>query len=202
MGTGKRFALGLNAIVLSALLGTAAVADPPTSAKNHWRNANDYKHYVLYERSSNTWVETINCNPVYRFTKVSSDLNNLILYDAGRKLSVKLNYDGMWLKFDHEAAYKLYQYGTFDKRVRFFHQYGGQWTGTLSRLHGCAWEELLAGGSAPAFRFKAYGEDASSVFLYDGTRNMRVRLNAADMWLQPSGQAQFSYFKGGYWSEY
>jgi hypothetical protein len=191
----------LYAIVLSAFIGFAAVADPPTSAKTHWRNTNYYSHYVLYERSTGTWVETINCKPVYRFTKVSSNLNDLILYDAGRKLSVKLNYDGMYLKFDNEAAYKFYQPGTFDKRVRFFHQYNGQWTGTLSRLHGCAWEELLAGGTAPSWHFVAYGEDANSVYLYDKSRNMRVRLNPSDMWLQPSGQGTFSFFKTGHWSE-
>ncbi len=201
MRTWKCFGLTLCVIVLSASIGGAAFADPPTSPKNFWRNSNNYGHYVLYERSSNTWVETVNCTPAWRFTKVSSDLNNLILYDAGRKLSVKLNYDGMSLKYDHESAYTLYQRGSFDKRVRFFHQYNGQWTGTLSRKNGCVWEELLAGGTAPSFHFKAYGEDASAVFLYDSSRNMRVRLNAAQMYLQPSGQAQFSFFKGGYWSE-
>jgi hypothetical protein len=196
------FLSSLTAFVLSLFLATSAVADPPTSPKHHWRNRNDYKHYFLYERATNTWVETIHCNPVYRFKRTGGDLNTLYLYDAGRKLTVKLNYDGMWLKFDHEANYAFYQYGTFDKRVRFFHQYNGQWTGTLSRLHGCNWEELLAGGSAPSFRFKAYAEDANAVLLHDASRNMRVRLNAADMWLQPNGQSSFSFFKGGYWSEY
>ena len=196
------FGSSLVAIVLSALIGGAAVADPQPSAKTFWRNSHDYRHYVLYEKSSNTWVETVNCTPAWRFTKVGSDLNNLYLRDASRKLSVKLNYDGMWLKFDHESSYSFYQGGSFAKRARFFHQYQGQWTGTLSRNHGCAWEELLAGGTAPAFRFKAYGEDASSVFLYDSSRNMRVRLDTAQMWLQPKGQTQFSFFKSGYGSEY
>ena len=152
-------------LALSAWVGLAAVADPTGSAKNFWRNANHYNHYVLYERNSNTYVETVDCKAAWRFTKVSSDLNNVILYDAGRKLRVKINYDGMYLKFDHEPAYKFYQKGSFDKRVRFFHQYNGQWTGTLSRKHGCAWEELLAGNSTPTFHFKAYGENAGSVFL-------------------------------------
>jgi len=116
-----------------------------------------YPARSLYEKSTNTWVETVNCTPAWRFTKVGSDLNNLILYDAGRKLRVKLNYDGMWLKYDHETSYAFYQKGSFEKRVRFFHQYNGQWTGTLSRKHGCAWEELLAGGTAPSYHFKAYG---------------------------------------------
>jgi hypothetical protein len=192
----------LQVLVLSVLCGGVAIADPPTGPKYFWRNRNDYKHYVLYEKSSNTWVETVNCVPAWRFTKISSDLNNLYLRDAGRKLTVKVNYDGMWLKFDNQTSFSFYQPGAFEKRVRFFHQYNGQWTGTVSRKNGCAWEELLAGGSAPSFHFKAYGEDASSAYLYDGSRNMRVRLNAADMWLQPSGQPTFSFFKTGYWSEY
>lgn len=198
----KSIVLTLISIVGLGWVSHSAVGDPPPSPKNFWRNTNHYNHYLLYEKSSNTWVETVNCTAAWRFTKVSSDLNNLILYDAGRKLRVRLNYDGMWLKYDHEADYKFYQKGTFDKRVRFFHQYNGAWTGTVSRKNGCAWEELLAGGSAPTYFFKAYGEDAGSVFLYDASRNMRVRLNAADMWLQPSGAATFSFFKGGYWSEY
>ncbi len=189
-------------IVLAAFIGVAAVADPPIGAKNHWRNANYFNHYFLYDKPTNTYVETVNCTAAWRFTKVSSDLNNVILYDASRKLSVKLNYDDMFLKYDHETAWKPYQKGTWTKRVRFFHQYNGQWSGTVSRKHGCAWEELLAGNSKPSFYFKAYAEDANSVLLLDTSRNMRVKLNAADMHLQPSGQGNFTFFKGGYWSEY
>lgn len=189
------------AVVAAVFIGVGAKADPPVSPKNHWRNANDPKHYLLYEKASNTWVETVNCIPMWRFKKVSSNLNNLYLRDESRKLNVQLNYDDMRLKFDNEPAYKFYQKGTFDKRVRFFHSYNGQWTGTVSRLNGCSWEELLAGGSKPSWFFKAYGEDANSVYLYDGSRNMRVRLDAANMYLQPTGQATFSFFKTGYWSE-
>jgi len=188
-------------LLVSFVFSFLAVADPTTSPKNLWRNANDYKHYILYDSTTKTWVETVNCAVFYRFTKVNSDLNNLYLYDASRKMNVRLNYDGMWLRLDSEPAWKFYQYGTFDKRVRFFHQYGGQWTGTVSRKNACAWEENLAGGSGIAWRFTAYGEDKAAVYLYDSSRNMRVKLNAADMWLQPSGQASFSYFKAGYWSE-
>ncbi len=189
------------AIGMAVFFGLGVKADPPTSPKNHWRNHNDPKHYILYESSSATWVETVNCTAMWRFKKISSDLNNLYLRDEGRKLTVRINYDDMQLKFDNEPAFHFYQKGTFDKRVRFFHQYNGQWTGTLSRLNGCAWEERLAGDAKPAWFFKAYGEDANSVYLYDGSRNMRVRLDAANMYLQPSGQANFSLFKGGYWSE-
>lgn len=188
-------------IFLIGFIGIQAFADPPPSPKNLWRNSNYYNHYVLYERKTNTWIETVDCKALWRFTKQSSDLNNLYLRDAGRKLTVKLSYDGMYLKYDNESAFKLYQRGTFDKRVRFFHQYNGQWSGTVSRGHACNWEELLAGSQAPNFRFKVYGENASSVFLFDASRNMRVKLNTGDMWLQEKGQANFSYFKNGYWSE-
>lgn len=185
-----------------AFFSLTLFADPPQSPKHLWRNANDYKHYFLYEKSTNTWVETINCAVYYRFTKVSSDYNNLVLYDAGRKLYVSLSYGDMKLRFAHEPAFKFYQAGSFDKRVRFFHQYGGQWSGTISRKNACAWEEQFPGVSGPSYFFRKYGEDAASIYLLDSSRNMRVKLNQGDMWLQASGQPSFSYFKNGYWSEY
>ncbi len=178
-----------------------AKADPTGSAKNLWRNTSYYNHYILYERSTNTYAETVDCKPLWRFTKIGGNLNEVILRDAGRKLNVKITYDGMWLKFDSDAAYKFYQKGTFDKRVRFFHNVNGKWTGTVSRKHGCAWEELLAGGSKPSWHFKIYGEDNTSSYLYDASRNMRVRLNEKDMALQLSGKPSFAFFKNGYWSE-
>lgn len=187
--------------VLALLAAGGAGADPGGSAKNFWRNTTYYNHYVLYEKSSNRYVETVDCKARWRFTKIGGNLNELILRDAGRKLNMKISYDGMWLKFDHEPAYKFYQKGTFDKRVRFFHQNNGVWTGTVSRSSGCAWEELLAGGSSPSYRFKLYGEDANSVFLYDSSHNLRLRLNTADMWLQQSGKPVFAFFKNGHWSE-
>jgi hypothetical protein len=184
------------------LLCTILLADPPPAPKTFWRNTNYYNHYILFDSATNTYVETVNCKAAWRFTKIGGDLNNIILRDAGRKLNVKLSYGSMWLKFDTDADYKFYQYGTFEQKARFFHQVNGTWTGTLSRGNGCQWEELLAGHSTPSFHFVAYGENAASVFLYDKSRNMRVRLDAAEMWLQQSGAAVFSFFKKGYWSAY
>ncbi len=186
---------------LAIFFSVIASADPTGSAKTFWRNANYYNHYLLYEKSSNTYVETVDCKVRWRFTKFGGNLNEVILRDAGRKLNVKLSYDGMWLKFDSDPAYKFYQKGTFDKRVRFFHNVKGTWTGTVSRKPGCAWEELLAGGTSPAWHFRIYGEDAGSSYLYDASRNMRIRLNKDDMWLQESGKPVFAFFKKGYWSE-
>ncbi len=192
-------------LVLLALFvwgGMSLHADPPTSPKNFWKNSNYYHHYIMYEKSSATWVETINCNVAYRFTKVSSNLNELVLYDASRKLYVKLSYDGMWLKAANEANFTFYQKGTFEKRIYFYHQdTAGKWTGTLTRKNGCVFEELLAGGSKPSYYFKAFGGGTGQDFLYDSSRNMRVRLDATEMWLQPSGQPQYGFFKRGYWTE-
>lgn len=189
-------------ISLGLLFCNIVMADPPPAPKNLWRNTNYYDHYIIYEQSSNTYIETVGCKAAWRFTKIGGDLNSVILRDASRKLNVKITYGDMSLKFDSDAAYKFYQYGTFSQHVRFFHQYNGQWTGTVSRKAGCQWEELLAGHTTPSWYFRSYGEDANSAYLYDSSRNMRVRLDNGEMWLQQSGQPVFSFFKKGYWSAY
>ncbi len=188
-------------VAVALVAGLSAAGDPPPTPKNFWRNANYYNHYVLFDRATNTYVETVNCKAAWRFARTGGNLNEVYLRDASRKLNMKISYDGMWLKFDHEADYKFYQKGTFDKRVRFFHNVNGTWTGTVSRLPGCAWEELLAGNTRPSWFFSSFGENASSVFLYDKSRNMRVRLDGAAMFLQQSNQPNYGFFKNGYWSE-
>src|SRR4051812_24989246 len=94
---------------LTAFVGGTAIADPPPTPKNFWRNTNYFNHYVLYERATNTYVETVDCKPLWRFTKVGGNLNEVILRDEGRKLNVKISYDGMYLKADNQAAYQFYQ---------------------------------------------------------------------------------------------
>jgi len=107
----------------------------------------------------------------------------------------------MWLKFDSDPAYKFYQKGTFDKRVRFFLDALGQWTGTISRLPGCKWEELLAGNTRPSWFFTTLDQSASYVVLYDQSRNLRVRLDATAMFLRGCNQPAYGFFKNGYGSE-
>lgn len=183
-------------IVLS---GQTALADPPRPNHHLWQNSVFHGHYVLYDSATRTWVETIDCRPVFRFTLVSDGLNELVLFDASRGMTVKLTYEGMSLKASGESTFSFYQRGAFDRREMFEHEDGnGAYTGTIARYHGCSWAEWFPGGSAPAFRFGQIVVDGGAVEIYDGTRDIYVRLDASHMWLR-QGTAPYGFFKNGKW---
>lgn len=172
---------------------SAAFADPPRPSHDHWRNTGYQGHYVLYDFASHTYVETVNCRATNRFTLVSNQLNELTLFDASRGMTMRLNYDGMWLKAAGASDFTFYQSGTFDTRTQFHHD-----AGAITKGHGCTWVEWFNGAAGPAYNFAERGTTPGSVELYDGTRDIWVRLDAAQMWLH-FGAAAYTFFKTGHW---
>lgn len=172
---------------------SAALADPPRASHDHWRNTGYQGHYVLYDFASHTYVETVNCRAANRFTLVSNQLNELTLFDASRGMTVRLNYDGMWLKASGASDFTFYQSGTFDTRTQFHHD-----AGAITKGHGCTWVEWFNGAATAAYSFAERGTTTGSVELYDGTRDIWVRLDSAQMWLH-FGAAAYSFFKTGNW---
>jgi len=188
----------LVAVVMTILPGIA-LGDPPRASHDHWRNTNHGGHYVLYDSPSRTYVETINCQPAYRFTLVRNEMNTLTIYDASRDMTVRLDYSGMWLKPSGAADFSFYQAGTFDTRDQFQHvDANGTYTGAITKLDGCRWVEWFAGASAPTYYFEERGTTANHVELYDGSRDIWVRMEANRMLLR-FGNDPFAFFKKGKW---
>jgi hypothetical protein len=175
------------------LLATVARADPPPASHDHWRNTNYPSHYVLYDNRTRTWTETVDCRVLWHFRELSNQLNVLTLYDDSRGMTVRLTYDGMYLKAAGAADFSFYQAGTFDTRTLF-----DNGDSAISKHDGCVWEEWFHGASGPAFRFTQSGIDNGAVELYDGSRNMGVRLEATRMLLR-QGNVPWSFFKNGRW---
>jgi hypothetical protein len=188
------------AVAAAAFLASPAYADPPPDSHHYWRNTNYPDHYVLYDHASRTWVETIGCRVAYRFTQVSNQMNELTLFDASRGMTVRLTYDGMFLKAAGDAGFGFYQSGTFDRRIRFSHRdAGGAYTGQIARTHGCGWEEWFPGhGGQPGFRFVQVAVTPGYVDVYDASRDMTARMDAGSLYLR-QGDAPFAFFKAGGW---
>ena len=185
--------------VMWIFLVTPARADPPRASHDHWRNTGFAGHYVLYDSSSRTWVETVSCRAANRFTIVRNETNSLTLLDAGRGMTMRLDYQGMWLKAAGAVEFSFYQAGTFDTRTQFKHVDGnGTYTGAITKGHACSWVEWFPGASGPAFQFMERGTNPSSVELYDRSRDLWVRLDTDRMWLK-IGTAAYGFFKSGRW---
>lgn len=190
--------------LLSTLLGfaaltTAAFADPPRPSHDHWRNTDYAGHYVLYDRASNSYIETVGCRAAWRFTLVRNETNAIELYDASRGMGMRLDYDGMWLKPAGQADWSLYQRGTFDTRKMFYHNdVNGNFTGTVLKSHGCEWQEWFPGVGSASFRFVERNTTRDAVELYDGSRDLWVKLDATHMYLR-TGANPYGFFKGGHW---
>lgn len=177
----------------------AAHADPPRPLHEHWRNTNYPSHYVLYDNQSRTWVETVDCRVANRFTQVSNENNTLNLFDASRGMAMRLTYEGMFLKAAGASDFTIYQYGTFDTRTLFEHSdANGAYTGSIVKRDACAWEEWFPGGSAPSYRFVQSAVSPDAVEIYDGSRDIGVRLEASRMLLR-QGNTPFSFFRPGRW---
>lgn len=189
-------------VLLTTLLGLSnltALADPPRASHDHWRNTNYYSHYVLYDAATHTYVETVNCRALNRFTLVSNEMNTLYLYDASRGMSMKLDYTGMYLKAAGAQDFTIYQYGTFDTRTMFeHHDQNGAYTGTIVKKHGCSTEEWFPGGQRPSFTFVLTATSNDAVEMYDGSRGIAVKLVGNDMYLRMPNE-NYSYFKSGQW---
>lgn len=189
-------------LALAALgfsVATAIFADPPRPSHDHWRNIQYAGHYVRYDSQSRTYVETINCRASYLFTLVSNEMNTLTIFDASRNMTVGLNYEGMYLKAAGATAFMLYQKGTFDTRTQFQHvDSKGAFSGALTKLDGCNWVEYLAGSHTPNWRFVERSTNPQSVELFDGSRNIFVRLDNTQMFLK-TGSNPYGFFKNGHW---
>jgi hypothetical protein len=180
-------------------LGNIARADPPRASHDHWRNTAYPSHYVLYDSASRTWVETVDCRPLWRFTVLSNEMNTLTLYDASRDMTVRLTYEGMYLKASGASGFTYYQPGTFDTRTLFEHNdANGAYTGTIIKRDGCRWEEHFPGVSGAAFTFTQGSITPQAVEIYDGSRDLTVRMDAGSMWLK-WGQGGYDFFKSGRW---
>lgn len=186
------------ASVALATSGTA-LADPPRASKYHWRNTAYPSHYILYDFASRTYIETIDCRVFYRFTLVENGVNTLTLYDQSRDMTVRLDYEHMYLKPSGSAGFTLYQNGTFDSRIQFSHNDAqGNYTGSISKKAACVWEEWFPGGRSPSFTFVQSSVNNDAVEVYDRSRDMTVRMDAGRMWLR-QGNAPFGFFKDGHW---
>jgi len=192
-----KFAAIALALVFSA---PAASADPPRASHHHWRNANHHSHYVLYDIASRQWLETIDCRVVYRFNLVRNEMNTLELHDPTRNMSILLNYEGMFLKPAGATGFSFYQAGAFDTRTQFSHyDANGAWTGTITKQHGCSFVEYLASATTPTFRFGYKQATADFVEIYDGSRDIFVKMETGGrMLLRESNQAYW-HFKNGRW---
>jgi hypothetical protein len=180
-------------------IGTVARADPPRASHDHWRNTSYPSHYVLYDNASRTWVETVDCRVLWRFTALSNEMNVLTLYDASREMTVRLTYEGMFLKPAGAADFSFYQPGTFDTRTLFEHRdANGTYSGTIIKRDACRWEERFPGGSGPAFTFTTGTATPQWVEIYDGSRDLTVRMDAGSMYLR-FGQGATNFFKNGRW---
>lgn len=188
--------LGLWFLVVLACKG--AFADPPKASHSYWQNSNYNGHYVLYDNATRTYIETVNCKAAWRFTVASDALNTLTLFDASRGMTIRLTYDGMYLKEKGATGFSFYQKGSFDTRTQFKHYDASGYTGALTKQHGCGWVEYLAGSKSADWRFKELGRNASYVDLYDSSRNMLVRLNKDSMYLR-TGSNPLAFFKKGNW---
>lgn len=190
-------------VILLALvflsLTKVARADPPRASHDHWRNTQYAGHYILYDNASRSYVETVNCRVMWRFTVRSNEMNTLTLYDASRNMLVRLTYDGMYLKESGANDFTLYQRGTFDTRKQFrHHDASGNYTGAITKGHGCSWVEYLAGAKSPSFRFVESASTNGYVDIYDSSRSMTVRMDNSRMYLKV-GNGAFGYFKDGTW---
>lgn len=188
------------ALFVGSLFGTsAALADPPPANHHHWRNTNYANHYVLYDAASRQWVETIDCKIYYRFNLVRNEMNVLTLNDPTRNMTVRLDYSGMYLKPAGAADFSFYQAGTFDTREQFQHfDANGAFTGAITKLHACEYVEYLAGATSPTFRFFLANNNNGAVELYDGGRNLWVKLEQSRMYLH-FGNDPYQFFKNGRW---
>ena len=191
----KSFFLGLGILFFAQNV----FADPPIDPNYLWRNTSYPSHYVLYDFQTKTYVETVDCKPLWRFTVVSNQMNTLTLFDASRGMTVQVNYDGMYLKEKGATQFKFYQKGTFDKRWQFSHHDAkGVYTGAITIQHGCNVVEYLAGASSPTWRFKQTNRTNEYVDIFDASRNMLVRLTNDSMYLR-TGSNPLAFFKNGAW---
>jgi hypothetical protein len=178
----------------AALLGTsAALADPPRASHDNWQNTNYASHYVRYDSQTRTYVETVDCRPLWRFTLVSNEMNTLTLYDASRGMTVRLDYSGMYLKPAGAANFTFYQNGTFGNRWQFKPD-----AAAITKLDGCKWIEWFSGQSAPTFSFQQRSFTSNAVELYDASRDMWVKLENTAMSLR-TGNNPYAFFKNGKW---
>lgn len=191
--------LQLVCALLIASFSSVGRADPPRASHDYWRNTAYPSHYVRYDQATRTYVETVDCRPLWRFTLVSNAANTLTLYDASRGMTIQLNYDGMYLKPVGQSSFTYYQPGTFDTRTQFFHyDANGTYTGSINRRDGCVWEEWFPGSSLPAYRFRQTLVTNDAVEMYDQTRDLSVRLTRDKMYLRTGSQA-YGFFKSGRW---
>jgi hypothetical protein len=185
--------------VAAGLAATSALADPPRPSHHHWINTNYASHYVLYDYASRQWIETINCQVAYRFNLVSHENNAIILNDPSRDMTIRLDYDGMYLKPHGATEFSFYQAGTFDRREQFQHfDANGAYTGAITKLHACEFVEYLAGATSPTFRFHLANNANGAVELYDGSRDLWVKLDQSRMYLH-FGANPYAFFKDGHW---
>lgn len=185
--------------LLSAMTATSVFADPPIPSHDHWRNTNYAGHYVRYNSQTKDYVETVNCKVLWRFKALSNELNTLTLFDASRNMTVRLNYEGMYLKPAGSTTFTFYQKGTFDTRKQFQHfDNRGTYTGAITKQDGCQWIEVFPGAARPAYYFQERSTSPQSVELFDGSRNIFVRLDNTQMFLK-TGNAPYGFFKNGRW---
>ncbi len=177
----------------------SAFSDPPVPSHFYWQNSNYFNHYVLYDFASHDYIETVDCKIYWHFKVVTNQLNTLTLFDASRGMTMQLTYDGMYLKPKGATAFTFYQKGTFDTRTQFSHyDQNNTYTGALTKQHACGWVEYLSGATSPTWRFNQIGWTPGYVDLYDGGRNMLVRLNKDSMYLR-TGTNPLAFFKKGHW---
>lgn len=193
----RKFFLTLGIVLFSQNV----FADPPKDPHYLWRNTNYPSHYLLYDFATKTYVETVDCKPLWRFTIVSNEMNELTVFDASRGMTVKVNYDGMFLKEKGATKFTFYQKGTFDKRWQFSHHDAqGKYTGAITIQHACNVVEYLAGASGPSFKFKQTNRTNEYVDMYDASRDMLVRLTKDAMFLR-TGHNPLAFFKNGTWNK-
>lgn len=181
------------------LLSPSVFADPPLPTHNHWRNTNYPSHYVLYDAASKSYIETINCKPTYYFKFLTRELNAMTLFDQSRNMTIRLDYDGMSLKASGASSFTFYQSGTFDSRLQFENRNpNGTVASVISKGHNCDWKEWFVGAPSPTFYFVEKGTNNDAVEIFDGSRNMWVRMTSNAMFLKV-GNGAYSFFHSGNW---
>jgi hypothetical protein len=195
----------LKSIVTGALSVIAWTASTQVALASpsyiQWRENGDGGHYLLYDFAARLWVETINCRPAFYFTETSNADGELQLYDASRGMHVAILDGAMWLWPQGATSWSRYKEGFLDARTTYYEEDGGGGiVGTFTRRHGCVWEERFGGTATPDFSFYETTTDSGEVVMYDGSRDIYVRLRQGQMELRQGASGAFQFFRAGHWS--
>lgn len=185
----------MRALLLSLLIAAAT----PAAAESAWRSSEGTGHYFVLDQQTNEWVETIDCNAVFRFKVSEVGGTYIVLHDASRNMFVQLTRTAMWLWPNGATAWSKYRRGAFDDRIVFMHEdASGGISGAFWLKPACRWHEHLGGTATPDFLFKETSVTASSVTMYDYGRNMYARIDRDAIYLR-QGSGAFGFFKRGSW---